>query len=230
MNDFIKFTVSLSIIVLLATAGLAKVFLLTKDVISEQKQKKINSALEAVLITAEKFELHTAPAPVDSFWTGKDATGALVGFAFIGSANGYSSEIQCMVGIDLKGIIQRVFVLDQKETPGLGTRTEEIASSATIWNPGKGDSSPQIPWFQEQFSGLSLNKPLTIKRGPEWHVLSQEQKQSLLENNSICALTGATISTDAVLRTVSGKGIALLKEYQKNNEGEIIQNEQKPEQ
>jgi RnfABCDGE-type electron transport complex G subunit len=83
-----------------------------------------------------------------------------------------------MVGVDTQYKIQGLKILSQNETPGLGTRITEIKSNKTIWDifKGKKVKEPKEPWFQKQFSEKSLDK--------------------------IDVITGATISSKAVINTV----------------------------
>ncbi len=50
----------------------------------------------------------------------------LTGTAVVGSSeNGYSGLVKIMVGFNPDGTIQNIVVLEQKETPGLGTKMKE---------------------------------------------------------------------------------------------------------
>ncbi len=52
--------------------------------------------------------------------------GAFVGAAIIGSSNkGFSGLVKIMVGFKPNGDIQNMVVLEQKETPGLGTKMKD---------------------------------------------------------------------------------------------------------
>ena len=60
MSNFLKFSLALTIIVLVATAGLSKVYLMTRDKIKEQERKKISNALQVVLEDAFTFKVEKA--------------------------------------------------------------------------------------------------------------------------------------------------------------------------
>jgi len=51
--------------------------------------------------------------------------GKLVGYALIASAFGYSSEIKVMIALDKDKVIKGIKVLDEKETPGLGSKISD---------------------------------------------------------------------------------------------------------
>jgi len=195
-NEFLLFSLSLGLIVMLATAGLAKVYLKTYDAIARQEQKKVADALSFVLPKADRFDVIRATAPVDSYWVGKDKTGSIAGLAFQARGRGYSSDLVSMVGMDTTGTIIRMRVLSQSETPGLGTRVEEVVSSASLWSPRKNAKIlPEDPWFQEQFRGLSAFKEIGIDRSQEWCRMPDASRAQLSAKNAISALTGATISS-----------------------------------
>jgi electron transport complex protein RnfG len=50
---------------------------------------------------------------------------AYVGVAFpVIAPNGYSGEIEIMVGVDTAGVVQGIAILQHRETPGLGAKIE----------------------------------------------------------------------------------------------------------
>ena len=121
-------------------------------------------------------------------------------YAFEASSPGYSGEVKSMVGVDEKGTLLGLSILKQTETPGLGARCEEIATSVTFLGFLQGKNSPPDeitqPWFQYQFNGLSLMKPVKIAKKGDW---KPSIKDELLAKNSITAITGATITGKAVI-------------------------------
>lgn len=214
-SKFIKFPLVLGVIVFLATAGVGKVYLMTRDSIRQQKSKKIKEALHQVLCNAQSFEIAKTEASVDSYWVAKDSFGNIMGFAFLGSSRGYSSNLVCMTGIDTAGFIKGICILSEQETPGLGARVEEVASNATIWNPDKKSAGSGPPWFQEQFTGLDAKKAIRAKRGAEWHTMNRDQQDNLRAENSISVLSGATISSESILRAMEEKAGKIIESYRK---------------
>ena len=76
------------------------------------------------------------------FYRGRKG-GKIVGVAFsVIAPNGYSGEIELMVGVDTSGVVTGVEVLKHLETPGLGARIETQE-------------------FREQFKGKSIDNPET---------------------------------------------------------------------
>lgn len=47
---------------------------------------------------------------------------SIYGYVVIARGKGYSGPILTMVGVDRKGVIKGIKILEQKETPGLGTK------------------------------------------------------------------------------------------------------------
>lgn len=79
-----------------------------------------NNPLDEVL----KFETDKAKDSVEFYPATKD--GNFVGAAVVGSSDkGFSGLIKLMVGFNIDGEIIDIAVLEQKETPGLGTKIKE---------------------------------------------------------------------------------------------------------
>jgi len=111
--------------------------------------------------------------------------GTLTGYAFIASGNGYQGEIKLVAGTDpALSAMKGMEVLESQETPGLGA---EIA--------GKD--------FRGQFSGLSLAEPIE-------YVKNEKPDKP----NEIEAITGATISSRAVVRILNDKIAEMRKKLQ----------------
>ncbi len=143
-SSFKNMLISLTLISMVAGFSLAYMNDLTKGPISEaRKAKKIN-AIKAVLPKVdndpyiEKIS-STLPDKKDSFdiYPGKE-NGKLNSVA-IGTYTdkGYNRIIKLMVGFDIEGTIKDIAVLEQKETPGLGTKitTEKFLSQYRGKNP-----------------------------------------------------------------------------------------------
>jgi len=182
MNKKLHYTLVLSCVCLGSALGLAGTFVLTEAKIEERKQQKVNKALSTVLPSATSFKPIEGSGGVS---LGVDGQGKAVGYAATGSAQGYSSKIVVMVGLQAdQETIECIRVIEQQETPGLGANIQKEATSKTLWTVlGMADeSTDNIPQsFQDQFSGLKLGD---------------------LGVGSIDAITGATISSKAVLRAV----------------------------
>ena len=173
----------LGLVCLVATGLLATVNSITLPKIKLQAEKELEESLKEVLPQGEKFEA-VKKQDVIIYYKVFDKKGEFLGAAFKVSAKGYSSIIETMVGMTKDGTINAIKVLNHNETPGLGSRITEVKEDITIFDFIKGKKSTGIkkPWFQEQFSN---------KKIPEF--------------DNIQAITGATISSKAVINSVKEK-------------------------
>jgi electron transport complex protein RnfG len=134
--------------------------------------------------------------------------GEIVGRVAEGSGQGYSSRIRVVVGVDAGASkVVAIKVIFQQETPGLGARVNEVKSSDTLWSVLLGKRSqedgPFLPWFQANFSGVSMEELLTI---------STLKGEDINGDGKPDAITGATISSNAVLHAVQ-EAIGQLNTY-----------------
>jgi electron transport complex protein RnfG len=111
-------------ITLISSACVGLVNMITIDPIAKAKEAAVKEALSQVLPefdATEKSE-HTAD---ELLIIAHKATkgGEVVGYAIESQTkNGFSGLVRLMVGFDTKGVILNVNVLEQAETPGLGTK------------------------------------------------------------------------------------------------------------
>lgn len=114
-----------------------------------------------------------------------DKEGNLLGYAFVAAGNGYQGTIKLMAGIKKDlETLVGIEVLESQETPGLG---QEITQAK----------------FRVQFRGL--------KASPE---ILYVKNQKPTKPNEIEAITGATVSSNAVVAILNEK-IKVIKEHLK---------------
>ncbi len=200
-------------------AGLAIGFTNSKtmDKIAAQQEMAQNSALEAVFPQKVTLKKQKGEGELpEKYWIASNDKG-MVGYAFEVSSRGYSGDIRYMVGVNKSGEVQGISILEQSETPGLGSRVQEVASSKYIWNP-LGESEENKPWFTEQFEGLSCLEPISIdKSAGEWHKLDKTAREGLKEKNAVSAITGSTISTKAVVSGIEKKVAVYINHLREKN-------------
>jgi electron transport complex protein RnfG len=163
---------------LLSGGFLAAVGLLTKDRIALNKKREIERAIVSVVpgtVTSEPLYEEKE----FTVYGGKNEAGDLQGYAIYTSGVGFQDKIILMIGADatlsrLNGLV----VLDQKETPGLGAKIVDRSSFLVFWENKD---------FSQSFS---LRKPPAP---------SPED----LAPSEINTITGATISSEAVLNIVN---------------------------
>lgn len=198
MGDIVKLAVVLLVISMAAGLTIGFTNSKTKDKIKLQEGLKDKNALIEVFPEGVTTTEHTSSASVPGpYWLGKKGE-KLIGYAFKGAGRGYSGDIKFMIALDPQGTILGLTILDQTETPGLGTRVQESISKKYFWNGLFGPKEKVSPWFSNQFKGLNITRELAIDRSGEWHKFSESDREALLKNNKVTALTGATISTKAV--------------------------------
>jgi len=185
MKEILKLGGILLLVTAIAGAALSMVNAITKPRIEEQKRLVTLRALQAALPTVDpKLIEPFSENDKISYYIGYNDTNKveIEGYAFVAKGQGYSSIIETMVGIDTTGKIMGIKIMQQVETPGLGTKIEEVRY---------GESSS---WFQDQFlnrvaDGLAVDK----------------------DDGDIISVTGATISSRAVTNSIK-KGLSELEE------------------
>jgi electron transport complex protein RnfG len=183
MKDIVKLGLILLLVTALAGAALSLVNNITKPRIEEQKRLATALALTTALPAAANGLIEPdSTSQSFQFYRGyRDSSRQqLVGYAFLAKENGYSSEIETMVGVDTTGKIVGIKILRQLETPGLGTKIEEVSHGQAT------------PYFQQQFIDKVAQQLAVDKDGGE-----------------IKSITGATISSRAVTNSVK-KGMQQL--------------------
>jgi electron transport complex protein RnfG len=103
-----------------------------------------------------------------------DENGALSGYCILTSGSGYQGEIKILIALS-KDLerLRGIQVLENVETPGLGGKISE-------------------PTFKDQFKGRKFRPQIQLVKGkaPE-------------EENEVQAITGATVSSSAVVRIIN---------------------------
>ncbi len=171
---------------LLSGGFLATVGLLTKERIALNKQREIEQAIVSVVPGTQSSEKLYEEEDF-SVYGGKDEAGHLLGFAIHASGIGFQDKITFMLGTNSSITkINSLVILEQTETPGLGARIVDRGSFLQFW---ENKDCTQL---------LKLRKPPA----------STTEDLSPTEINTI---TGATISSEAVLDTAN-VSLAKIKE------------------
>ena len=130
----IRLTLVLALITFIAALALGFVYQSTAPKIEEQKRLTEELARKTALPRAACGVF--VPVEVDGFlyyegYANPDTTD-LVGYAVKAAGAGYSSTIETIVGVDIFGRITGMKITSQQETPGLGTRIEEVKTTKTV--------------------------------------------------------------------------------------------------
>ncbi|MFC2167741.1 FMN-binding protein [Acidobacteriota bacterium] len=184
---------------LISGGFLAGVGLWTKEKIAFNIQQEIELAIQTVVpgsTTSEKlYEERTF-----TVYAGKAEDGQLVGYAVYASGAGFQDTITLMFGtdIELKKLI-RLTILKQTETPGLGANIERDDLFLKFWEE------------RDINTALTLHKPAA-------------GSPNELTPTEINTITGATISSEAVLNIVN---LSLEKLREKIEQGEQLGSSEK---
>ena len=195
MNKTAKMVIVLTVITALSGAVLSSWDSITKPKIEYHQLQALKAAISDVLPSYDYYEERALDEK--TVYIGKiDDSTQLVGIAFKVDGSGFQGNISIMVGVDPSFTsITGIKVLGQIETPGLGTKIVIDPSNKT--NPF---------WFPEQFGGVVLFPQIDVV------------KNSIPQNsNEVQAISGATITSKAVVRIIN-ENIGMIKElYQSAN-------------
>ena len=189
MNNVVtKMLLVLTVIGAVSGGILAGVFHVADPLIQANREKELKEAIFVVLPEAKDYKI--LEKGIDKtkviVYQGLDADGRPVGLAFIADGGGFQGNIRIMVGLSVDYLkLKGIKVLEQNETPGLGNRIKE-------------------PAFEGQFKGLE------IKPKVEYIKYRKPEKP-----NQITAITGATISSDAVVKNINNAVEKVLKAFPK---------------
>jgi electron transport complex protein RnfG len=173
-------------------ALLAAAAVVTRPAIERQQAERLEAALRRVLPGAVRFEPRGADDDAAVF-AGRTADGRVAGYALRGAAMGYADRIEVLFGWDPRGeVVTGLVVLDQRETPGLGSRIRDDAAFHA--------SLRGLPLALAE-DGRSLRTPVALanRRGGSGA-------------GRIDGITGATISSVAVARAVEESATRWLPE------------------
>ena len=121
-------------ITLISSAAVGGVYMITKEPIAQAKVAAVNNALQQVLpqyeaTTSQTIEVNSLPIVAHTATVADKAVGYAVESI---SKNGFGGTVRLMVGFDTKGNIININVLEQKETPGLGTKMAEDGNALLL--------------------------------------------------------------------------------------------------
>lgn len=166
--------VVLTAVMILSGLVLATVSGALEPRITENQERALAESLRSIFEGAREPQFTPVGDQEIPIWRATEA-GNQLGFAARIEATGYGGPIQLLIGVDtdLEQVIG-IAVVESVETPGLGARIQEES-------------------FQSQFEGLSAEEAITaVKNEP-----------AETDENEIQAISGATISTNAVVNAIN---------------------------
>ena len=175
-----KMIVVLTVISMLSGGLLSTWDGITKPKIEAHRLAALKKAISEVLPPHQVYDEINADGII--LYIGKDSSDQSVGIACEAVGSGFQGKVSIMVGLTMDFTkITGIKILEQIETPGLGTKI--------VVDP----SNKQDPyWFPNQFKQL--------KTEPEIGMVKNVKPSN---PNDIQAITGATISSQAVVNILN---------------------------
>ena len=183
---------SLRLIITLGLAGLISgvilvfVYQFTAPIIAANKARELRLAVIKVVPNSSYLqELHykdgklvkvgeEGAEPGQILYGAYGDDGGFMGYAIVGSGNGFQDTIRLLYGYDpVDRAVVGMHILESKETPGLG------------------DKIYKDPKFVSQFSHIDVDRVIELVKGGR------------TEDNQVDAITGATISSEAVVKIIN---------------------------
>ncbi len=186
-----KMILVLTMVAVLSGGILATWDAVTRPLIEFHKLEALKAAISEVLPAYDYY--NEIKSDNFTFFEGlTENSEESVGIAFEVHGSGFQGNISLMIGLKPGfEILTGIKVLEQVETPGLGTKIVEDPSNRS--NPA---------WFPDQFRMLSVL--------PEIVVIKNVAPEN---ENEIQAISGATISSKAVARIINDKILDAKTEY-----------------
>jgi len=149
-----------------------------RDRIAANAAAKMDGQMKILLPDAKTFEKKTAKDAQGSdiaYFAGFNAQGELVGYAFEASGGGFADVIDLLVATDARlNTLKGIGILMTNETPGFGDKMKDDE-------------------FKNQFVECPVAEKLTVSKTGNRNTKDAE----------IVAITGATISSEAVVKIVN---------------------------
>ncbi len=136
----------LTVVASLAAWALSLTYKNTKPRIDAYAEQKAREARKEVLPEANRFEL--VKTGEQEYFIGYDERGRRVGVSIRTKTQGYSGSIEMIMGFNMKGETTGLKILNQIETPGLGSKIME-------------------DWFSKQFVKLKVKDLIFTKEDPQ---------------------------------------------------------------
>ncbi len=192
MKTSAKMIIVLTVIATLSGGILSLWGSITAPKIQENRLKVLKKAISKVLPEYDHYDELQLNEEI-TLYIGKTATNETVGMAFKSKGNGFSPDLTMMVGIlpDFSALTG-IEILEQTETPGLGNKIEDAD-------------------FKNQFPGILMGNNPTIS------VIKNREPEN--QKTGIKAISGATISSKAVVSIICSQTKIIQELYKQKVEG-----------
>ena len=172
MREVVHIVATLTLIGVIAGGSLSLVNNWAAPKIAINQKAETERAIYLVHLDGKRYEeIKNAGFEVYRVFNEADSS---VGYSLVYSGNGFQGKIKLMIGLsDDINKINSIEVLEQSETPGLGTKILE-------------------PPYKDQYNGLVTTPAIKLVKGVESS-----------NPNEVQSITGATISSRAVVTIVN---------------------------
>ncbi len=162
--------------------------------IEQNKIDKLNRLMGGLLPKANRFELASdieiksarGKKVKSNVYKAFSETGNCIGWAFNTSGSGFADKIELVVAVDKD--FQKIAgfdILTSNETPGFGDQIK-------------------LPWYRSQFAGTPAEELQLVKTGDAEKI-----------DSKIVAVTGATVSSEAVVEIINNSITQIKDQMQK---------------
>ena len=172
-----KMVLVLTLIAVIAAGLLAYVAESTQPRIRENARRELRQGISDVLPGIKDYK-EIFKDEKSEIYAGRNDHGEIVGYAIVRTGAGFSDRIKLIFGVseDLSKIYS-LRILEQKETPGLGAKITDESTFLRFWH------------------NRSATQPIRYAKPP--------RSEAELKENEVNAITGATISSQAIVETVN---------------------------
>ena len=183
-----RLIVSMAISGLFSGLIIIAIYIATFDTIKENKARELKEAVFRVLpevtqmrqlrLEGDKIAPYAGDPDENTLYAGFAEEGQFVGYALTGSGAGFQDTIKVIYGYqpdsEMGERVVGMWILDSRETPGLGDKIYKDAA------------------FVGNFDALSIRPTIKVVK-----------KGNKTKNSEVDAITGATISSKAVVRIIN---------------------------
>lgn len=160
MNRFLHYGAVLLIIASISAGVLGSVNSATAPIIKENAMKAVNKARKQVLPIASDFSGAALVSKDLEFIPGTDETGEIKGYVVSISEPGYAGPIDYVLGFDIDGNITGLNIINNTETPGLGSKITN-GDWLALW-PGR-DKDYEFDKTVDAFAGATISPEAVYK-------------------------------------------------------------------
>ncbi|MCF7907645.1 MAG: RnfABCDGE type electron transport complex subunit G [Candidatus Omnitrophica bacterium] len=200
MKEIIKIIVVLTLVCIICAFFLALVQGLAEKKIEFNAAKRIKDAISN--LAPGYSDIEEIVVEEDVIYKLKDKSGKSIGYAFSAQGQGYQGKIKILaVANPSLNRLEGIEIVDSLETPGLGAKIQEEP-------------------FSGQFKGLNLGESIQCVKGASTDddkVPAVSQATKVYSKSQIEAITGATVSSRAVVNILNERIKILHKQLKKDN-------------